>query len=145
MSFHSTITDAAVWPADLVTAGVVSSADAVYTGRRAQQVPRDAEVWLEYQGAAPAGGGLHAVTQHTYAVHVFRRGNDGPGARGERNLTDVEADLATIRDRYQGACPFKATATGMIHATAEVDDVDVDPEERRFQEGTVRVVFTVSE
>ena len=47
---HDTLIGAAVWPADLVTAGIVSAASQVYDGRRIQGVQDSTvEVWLEQE------------------------------------------------------------------------------------------------
>lgn len=146
MSVHSQITAAAVWPADLVTAGVVSSAADVYTGRRPQQITRETEVWLEAlptEDASPSG--MQTVTRYPYMVHVTRKGNDGRGRRGERNLADVESHLQTLRARYHGELPFLATLTGLVSVEAVVEEVDDDPEEGRSQTGTLRVTFTVAD
>lgn len=145
MSVHSILTAAGVWPTDLVTAGVVASTADVYTGRRPQTIKRETEAWLEQLPSESAGEGLQAVTRHPYMVHVFRRGNDGPNQRGERNLGEIEAHLHTIRARYQGAVPFKTSVAGMICASAQVEEIDDDPGERAYQVGTVRVTFTVAE
>lgn len=145
MSFHSLVTASAVWPADLVTAGVVAAVADVYTGRRRQQVTRPAEVWLEQVPGESLGQGMQGLAQYAYRVHYFRRGNDGPGRRGKRNLDDVEDAVEVIRQRYHGACPFISTVSGMVHAEATAEEVDNDPEDSKAQEGVVRVVFTVAE
>lgn len=145
MSLHSVITAAAVWPADLVTAGVVDAAADVYTGRRPQKVARLKEAWLEQLPSEGVGTGLQQVTRHPYLVHLFRRGNQGGAQTGDRSLGELEADLHTLRERYQGACPFKASVSGMVHAEAQVEEVDDDPESRGVMVGTLRVTFTVAE
>lgn len=146
MTVHSTLTGASVWPADLVTAGVVADASHVYAGRRPQQIRHDVEVWLEQLPTEDASqSGLQIATRHPYMVHVIRKGNDGPGRRGARNLNEVEGHLHTIRQRYHGLCPFLSAVSGMVHAEAVVEEVDDDPEETKAQIGTVRVTFTVAE
>ncbi len=143
MSFHSTLTGATVWPADLVTAGVVTAAPAVYTGRTRQVVTRtDSEVWLERLPAESAGTGLQRLERVSYLVHVIEGLALRGGAQaGKEQLDALEAKLETIRRRYDGARPFTGDLPEIVHARAEEADLDVDPEGNI--EGTVRVTFLV--
>jgi len=146
MSFHSVLTGAAVWPADLATAGIVSAASRVYTGRRRQTVTHtDGEVWLEQIPTEQAGMGLQGLSRHVYLVHVYQGPfNAGPGKTGEAQLDAVEAKLETIAERYHGTATFVGTLTGITAIEANVETVDVDPELDNVIEGTVLVTFLVS-
>lgn len=147
MSFHSSITATAVWPTDLVSAGVVASTGQVYTGRRPKdKTDRRGEVWLERLPDPQAEGtGFQHVDVHAYLVHYFYPlGNQGPGQNGEALTTHVEAKLQTIRDRYDATLPFTSTFSGMLPCEAVEESLDVDPENDTL-EGTVRVTFRVRE
>lgn len=147
MSFHSSLIASAVWPADLVTAGVVTTAAQVYSGRRPQDKPnRLGEVWLERLADPPAeGGGFQMVDRHAYLVHVrYPLGNQGGDLTGKAQLDVIEARMQTIRDRYDAAIPFVSTFAGMLPCDATEEAVDVDPEGDVI-DGTVRVVFSVKE
>lgn len=129
MSFHSSLTAALVWPADLVTAGIVATAAQVYTGRRPRQ-PTDSrgEVWLERLADPPTeGGGFQHVRRHAYRVHVREVGLAGSDKAGAAQLTAAEAKAQTIKERYDAAVPFTSTFSGMLPAEAVEDSVDVDP------------------
>lgn len=143
MSFHSDLI--AVWPADLVSAGVVASTGQVYSGRRPRdKTDRRGEVWLERLPDPPSEGtGLQAVDVHTYSVHVLYPSNAGPDKSGKAQLDLVEAHLQTIVRRYDGEIPFSATFTGMLPAEAVEGQVDTDPEATDELEGVVNVTFRV--
>lgn len=147
MSFHSSLIAASVWPADLVSAGVVTAAAQVYTGRRPQDKPdRRGEVWLERLADPPAEGfGFQHVDRHAYLVHVrYPLGNQGGDQTGKAQLDVIEARMQTIRDRYDTAVPFSSTFTGMLPCEATEEGVDTDPEADVI-DGTVRVTFSVKE
>lgn len=145
MSFHSSLTASAVWPADLVSAGVVTSTAQVYVGRRPKKPGRtDLEVWLERRPDPPIeGAGFQFIDVHAYTVHVRARGNVGHDGTGNTNLAIVEAHLQTIVARYDGAIPFSSTFSGMLPCEAVEGQVDVDPEDEAWTEGQVDVVFRV--
>lgn len=147
MSFHSSLVASAVWPADLVTAGVVASSGQVYAARRPRdKADRRGEVWIERLPDTPAEGtGFQHVDVHAYLVHYrYPLGNQGPGQDGAALLTHVEAKLQTIRDRYDATLPFTSTFSGMLPCEAAEESVDEDPEDD-VMSGTVRVTFRVRE
>lgn len=147
MSFHASLTASAVWPADLVSAGVVATAGQVHTGRRPRAVTdRRGEVWLERLPDPPAEGtGQQHVDVHAYLVHYrYPLGNQGPDKSGEPLTTHVEAKLEAIRDRYDAALPFTSTFSGMLPCEAVEDSLDEDPENDVLS-GAVRVTFRVRE
>lgn len=146
MSFHSTVTAALVWPADLVTAGVAPAAAAVYTGRRRQNVTRqDREVWLERLPEQRGGGGFQHVTRYPYLVHVRMKSNAGGDKTGNAQLAAVEAHMQTIAARYHATVPFASSVSAMLPCEATEEAVDVDPEDEAVLDGTVRVTFSVKE
>lgn len=147
MSFHSSLIASAVWPADLVTAGVVTVATQVHTGRRPQAITdRRGEVWLERLEDPPSeGGGFQHVRRHAYLVHVlYPLGNQGGDKAGKALLDVVEARMQTIKERYDAAIPFVSTFTGMLPVVADEESADTDPEAEVI-DGTVRVTFSVKE
>lgn len=141
MSFHSALV--AAWPADLVTAGVVSVAAAVYVGRRPQGVPRqDAEVWLERVGVEERGGGLQRVHAHQYLAHVRGGPTNAGGKRtGEAQVTAVEALQRLLVARYDGTRRlYSSTGLSNLVAWAAVEErPDFDPEDQTVLDGVVRV------
>jgi|GEM_PF-1478977 len=147
MSFHSSLIAVGVWPADLVTAGVVTVAAQVYAGRRPRdKIDRRGEVWLERLEDPPSeGGGFQRSRRHAYRVHVRYPLNGGPDQSGKVQLDVVEAHMQTIRDRYDAAVPFSSTFSGMLPVDATEENTDVDPEAEDVIDGVVRVVFTVRE
>lgn len=147
MSFHSSLIAAAVLPADLVTAGVVTVAAAVYDGRQAQKVQRqDTEVWLErLQDPDSQAWGFQHVRGHAYRFHVRARGNAGGNLAGSALLALVESRMQTIRDRYDAAVPFSTTFSGMCPAEAVEETVDEAPDDDATLDGSVRVTFWVRE
>lgn len=145
MSFHSTLTAASAWPADLVTAGVVSTAAQVYTGRR----PRDktdarGEVWLERLTVQVSGDAQH-IRSHAYRAHVRCRINGGPDKAGGAQVTAVEAYMRTIADRYHGLNPSLTGVSNVVSVSAVEEGVDTDPGDELVQDGTVLVTFYVKE
>lgn len=144
MSFHSTLVGASVWPADLVTAGVVTVAAAVYEGRRPAKMQRqDVEVWLERLPATVTGSGLHLVDVYPYFVRVRARGNIGHDGTGRIQLAAVETRLQTIVQRYDAALPFVSTFAGMLPCEAADESVDTDTDDEETAEGVARVTFRV--
>lgn len=147
MSIHAALVGASVWPADLVTAAVVTSSAQVYAGRRPQHVARnDREVWLEaIASPSQEGSGFQAVDVYPYLVHVRLRapGNGGANQAGAGHVASVKALMETIARRYHGEIPFAVTFTGMLPCEAVEESVDVDPEDAALVEGTVRVTFRV--
>jgi len=145
VSFHSSLIGASVWPADLVTAGVVAVAAAVYDGRRPQKMQRqDVEVWVERQAASISGSGLHPVDVHPYLLRVRGRANNpGHDGTGRAAFTVVESHLQTIIRRYDGALLFASTFSGMLPCEASEESVDTDPADEETLEAVVRVTFRV--
>ena len=144
MSVHSVLTGSTVWPADLVTAAVVTAAARVYAGRAPQKVvATDTEVWLERLPVREEGRGLQAVSLHPYNVHVRKAQNRGGNQAGSEQLTTVEAHMRTIAARYNGARPFYASLATMIACEASEESVDRDPEDEMILDGVVRVTFAV--
>lgn len=106
------------------------------------------EIWVEdIGGEAGSEFGFQRVTRYPYVLHVFVLGNNGPAQTGSALVDTLEAKADAIRDRYHAQCPsaFKLAIPGLVHAEALVEELDADPEERRYLEGTVRVTFTVAE
>lgn len=147
MSFHSSLIAADVWPADLVTAGVVTAAAQVYSGRRPRdKTDRRGEVWLERLSDPPTeGGGFQHIRRHAYLVHVRYPLNAGPDKSGKAQLDYVESRMQTIKERYDGAVSFSSTFAGMLPADAAEESADVDPGAEDVIDGTVRVIFSVKE
>lgn len=147
MSFHSSLIATAVWPTDLVTAGVVTATAQVYTGRRPRdKTDRRGEVWLERLSDPPSeGGGFQHIRRHAYLVHVRYPLNAGPDKSGKAQIDVVEARMQTIKERYDAAVPFSSTFSGMLPADATEETVDVDPGAEDVLDGAVRVVFSVKE
>lgn len=144
MSLHSTITATAVWPADLVTAGVVASTAAVYTGARSGLAPTSSgEVWIERLTVEEHGRGLQDVRAHRYRLHYRQAIDVGLKRSGQPGLDAVEAKLRTIVDRYNGRRPFYANDATIKAATAVEEAVSVDPQDERYAEGTVLVTLLV--
>ena len=143
MSFHSVLIGATVWPADLVTAGVVAAAGQVYSGRRAQKVPEPTEVWLERLPTEQAGAGMQALTLHPYLVHVRTTKTPGGKNTGKPALDVVEAHMKTITERYSGARPFVSALPNLVWAKAQEESVDTDTTQERVLDGSVRVTFAV--
>lgn len=145
MSFHSSLM--AVWPADLVSAGVVTTADAVYVGRQAQEVARrDREVLIErLPDPDTEGSGGQNVIRHAYRLHVRVAANMGGNKAGTAFVTTVDPFLQLIKDRYHGQVRFVATFSGMMPASARENVVDEDPEDKRYIVGSVDVTFNVAE
>ena len=147
MSFHSSLMGALVLPADLVTAGVVAAAAAVYDGRQPQAVQRqDVEVWVErLRDPETAGTGFQHARAHEYRLHVRARGNAGGNKTGSALLALVESRMQTIKERYDAAVPFLTTFTGMLPARAAEEAVDEEPGDEATLDGSVRVTFWVRE
>ena len=145
MSFHSAMLAAAVWPADLVTAGVAPTAAAVYPGRRPQKVTRvDREIWIERVEGEPIGTGFHGAHLHSELVHVIEAGNPDGDTTGKTKLSAAEADLRVIVKRYDGAeipAAFSAAVPGLFAMQAQEEVVDLDPGEKKVLIGSVRVDF----
>src|SRR5690606_4067889 len=127
---------------DLVAAGVVTSADQVYTGRRRKATPNaDCEVWLEFMPSESASTGFEALTRYPVIAHVFVTPfNAGPDRTGRAQFDRLEAKLHAIAERYHGARPH-ALSLDLMSVEAVVDEVDADPEETARMEGTVRLVY----
>lgn len=145
MSFHADLT-AAVWPADLVVAGIVIAAGRVYTGRKKQKVTHtDREVWLEDLEDESDGAGFQGLSRYAYMVHVII-GDKVGGSAGtfDAQKTALKAYLETIRKRYHGTLPFAGSVGTIVAQEAQIGSVDVDPESSQL-EGTVRVVFYVED
>lgn len=142
MTTHATLIDAAVWPADLVSAGVVASAAQVYSGARwASPATSNGEVWLERLGVEEQGRGLQGVRHLAYLVHYRQAVAEGTAREGKPAVDAVEAKLRAIVARYHGKRPFVSAVPSIKAASAIEDRVLVDPEDKRFAEGTVRVTF----
>lgn len=147
MSFHSSLIATAVLPTDLLSAGVVTAAAAVYAGRRPQKVQRqDVEVWVErLPDPETAGTGFQHLRAHDYRLHVRARGNGGGNGSGSALLTTVEAHMQTIKERYDAAVPFTSTFSGMCPVRAVEESVDEDPDDEATLDGSVRLTFWVME
>lgn len=147
MSFHSSLVAVNAWPADLATALSLGSASAqVYSGRKARdKADKRGEVWLE---RLPVGvsGDVQQVRAHPYKVHVRGGpGNLGGDKAGAAQVTDVEAQMRTIADRYHGANPSITGVSNVVSISAIEDVVDVDPSDASILDGTVLVTFYVKE
>ena len=147
MTFHSTLTGAAVWPADLVTAGIVSTAAHVYVGRRPRMIPQtDRSVRLErLPKDSVEEYGHQRVTAHPYLLHVLESDSKGPKQSGGALVTAVDAALEAVVDRYHGTRPFVASLPLIVAVTAEEEEFDEDPDTGLVQTGAVRVTFYVKE
>ncbi len=100
IGLHAAIVTAGIWAADLVTAGVVTAAGAVYDGRRPQGVTRtDREVWIETVNGEPFGRGFQGFQSYPYLLHVriAGPGNVGPDRTGSAKLGTLIEHLDTIR------------------------------------------------
>ena len=144
-----------VWPtlvsalaADFVTAGVVNTTGQVYAGRRPQHVTdQRGEVWLE-RLPGETSGSLQHVTSCPVRMHYRAgRGNGGGNKAGTSQLTEVEAKLVLIRDRYRASMRFVATAglEGSLPASAAEIQIDEDPEDEAVASGYVDVTFRLKE
>lgn len=145
MSLHSDIVTSGLLAAELVTAGAVTLAAQVYTGRRPQKITRtDGEVWVEKLPIEEIGTGLQGRALHPYLLHVFAGPfNSGPAGAGDAQLATVEATLETISSAFSGKSLFTANPEVISHSAA-VESIDSDPEEDRVVEGTIRVEFVVT-
>ena len=142
MSFHSDV--AAVWPADLVTAGVVTAAGQVTFGRTgADKVDARGAIWIERLPETRGGAGGQHVIRYPYLLHLRATPrNLGSDKTGAAQLTAVEARAQTIVSRYNAAVPFLATRTKMLPAAAAEESLDTDPGEGSYVEATVRVTLS---
>lgn len=151
MSFHSSLMSVTGWPADLVTAGIVTSTDQVVPGRRPNNVlRRDLTLWIERKDDVPGGeggNGAQFLKGHVYVVHVLFPLNLGGNKAGKVQLDTIEAKLEAIRDRYHGASMPAAIVTAVpalaniVSASAVEEAVDEDPEDEAVQSGAVRVTW----
>ncbi|HYE92701.1 MAG TPA: hypothetical protein VEA38_16845 [Terriglobales bacterium] len=156
MSFHSLMTAAAAWPADLVSAGIVATAGQAYTGRRPRdKVNRNGEVWIErLPEPQPEGNGFQHIRRYPYLLHYRYPSNAGTDQAGGTQITHVEAKLAAIRERYHATfstwlesflVPTPTAGTKFLAGEAVEESIDVDPEDADVLEGIVRVTFSVRE
>lgn len=146
MSVHATLTAAAAWPADLVAGlSLLSATDQVYTGRRPRSPSHtEGEVWIERLPAEERGMGTERLTAYPYLVHVFSAvSNAGPDRAGDAQLDEVEQAAAEIVDRYAASRRLHGTLSGLLMVDAVEDSVDLDPQDMRRAEATVRVTFYV--
>jgi hypothetical protein len=128
---------------DLVAAGVVATAEQVYTGRRPQKVTRSLEVWLERLPVVWAGTGTEDLFRHGYRLHLRALSNAGGDKTGKSQVEALEALLRTLVRRYQGARPFAGSLRDLVAVDAQEDVVDRDPEDEQVQDATLRLEFLV--
>lgn len=144
---HDALIGASVWPADLVTAGIVSAATQVYDGRRQQGATQSViEVWLEQEPVIDESPtGFQEVEVHPYLVHVLVSDpmNHGGDKTGKVKLRTLQSHLRTIKSRYRAARPFSGDIPAIVTCFADDEDIDVDTENKKTIEGTVRVSFVV--
>jgi hypothetical protein len=151
VSFHSSLVSAAGWPADLVTAGIVSSTAQVISGRKVNdKARRDLTVFLERDPTVPGGAGgtgAQFVRGHVYIVHVVFPLNLGHDKTGKTQLDTVEAKLEAIAERYHGGS-FPTAIFTAVPALARIysisageETIDETPEDAAVLTGSVRVTF----
>jgi hypothetical protein len=136
-----------LWPAHIVSAAsLVSTTNAIYVGRRPQEVGRrDMELWIErLPDLDPVGSGAHLVKRHAYRCHFRRMQNMGGDKVGQNQVGSVDTRLQDMVARYDGQVYFVADFPTMLPATAVEVVVDEDPEETRWILGAVDVTWHVA-
>jgi len=137
-STHAEIMDA--WRADLVTGGVVSSADEVYQGDRVRTVQTALDLRLIRVGGDSAGrsAGYAGQRLHVYdATVTVPRALGGAGNTGEARSEAAEAVVDAIRTRYHGTRRMDSSLTAsLVSIRVEATELDAD------EEGVARAAVT---
>lgn len=144
VDLHALLVTSGVWAADLVTAGVVTAAGAVYPGRAPQSAPRaDVEVWISPYLADDVGTGSQGRRPHVFELHVRQRSvaNMGGNQSGSLQLSTLFTTLQTIRDRYHATRKFYDTAPEIMAVSAEITEVDEEPDDGGSMSGLVTVTL----
>lgn len=145
MSRHSVLTATAALPTEINTAlTIVTTTDQVYTGRRARHPARtDGEVWLERLPEEHHGRGMETLTAVPYLVHIYSAvSNAGSDKAGDAQLLEVEGAAQELV-AYFHASRQLSSAVSLVTWSAVEDSIDVDPQDPRRAEATVRLTAFV--
>lgn len=124
--------------ADLAQALALPAA-AVYVGRQAQKVTRTGlEVWVRPRAPEqPARGTGDPVKVHPFEVHVRLRSLREENQTGGRQLEEIQAALALLRERYDGARPFVQALPDLVALSVEDVNLDEDPDDPDLLDGVL--------
>lgn len=124
--------------ADLAQALALPAA-AVYAGRAPQKVPRAGlEVWLRPRETEHHGrGGGNQLKVHPYEIHLRLRTRREGDQTGAAQLDQVAAQLALLRERYDGTRPFAGALPALLGLQVEHTSVDTDPDQEDLLDGTL--------
>lgn len=145
MSRHTALTATAALPTEINAAlTLVTSTDQVYTGRRARSPARtDGEVWIERLPEEPRGRGMETLSAVPFMVHIYSAvGNAGPDKTGDAQLLEVEGAAQELVTYFHASRRLSATVS-LVTWSAVEESIDVDPQDARRAEATVRLTAFV--